>query len=280
MEAVHQNLHPRNFKQKQIALNAAIHLSPKNLSSRYASKFPKGPSPPSPPSPASSVPKPKPAPSSASLPPALVGYRDIEIAESSLAGLLSVQQRASSIPHYHLSFDIALSPLHSLLSLLPAGSSTPSDIIVKAASVALSKVPLLGLHWPSDGAGGIVGSGQRRVAARWEGAEPRSGSEALWWKDGNDGLATDARRVLADMQQVEIVVVQSDVRMMTRIVQDAQSAVLCVGAKWMKMKEANLWEEVVTMTLSCDHRVVDGAVGATWVNEFRNILSDPIKIML
>lgn len=38
--------------------------------------------------------------------------------------------------------------------------------------------------------------------------------------------------------------------------------------------------EVLTATLSCDHRVVDGAVGAQWLQEFKTVLQSPIKLLL
>ena len=37
---------------------------------------------------------------------------------------------------------------------------------------------------------------------------------------------------------------------------------------------------VVTATLSCDHRTVDGAVGAAWLQEFRNVFQTPALLLL
>ena len=37
---------------------------------------------------------------------------------------------------------------------------------------------------------------------------------------------------------------------------------------------------VVTATLSCDHRTVDGAVGAAWLQEFRNVFQTPSLLLL
>ncbi len=34
------------------------------------------------------------------------------------------------------------------------------------------------------------------------------------------------------------------------------------------------------VTLSCDHRVVDGAVGAQWLAEFRKLLEKPQTMLL
>lgn len=36
----------------------------------------------------------------------------------------------------------------------------------------------------------------------------------------------------------------------------------------------------VNVTLSCDHRVVDGAVGAQWLQVFRHYLEDPETMLL
>ena len=38
--------------------------------------------------------------------------------------------------------------------------------------------------------------------------------------------------------------------------------------------------KVMSVTLSCDHRVVDGAVGAQWLKVFRSYLENPITMLL
>ena len=39
-------------------------------------------------------------------------------------------------------------------------------------------------------------------------------------------------------------------------------------------------ETRMTVSLSCDHRVVDGAVGAQWLAEFKSLLEDPTTMLL
>jgi len=37
---------------------------------------------------------------------------------------------------------------------------------------------------------------------------------------------------------------------------------------------------VMTVTLTCDHRVVDGAVGARWVEAFKGLIENPITMII
>jgi pyruvate dehydrogenase E2 component (dihydrolipoamide acetyltransferase) len=37
---------------------------------------------------------------------------------------------------------------------------------------------------------------------------------------------------------------------------------------------------LMSTTLSCDHRVVDGAVAAKWIQEFKNLIENPQLMLL
>ena len=37
---------------------------------------------------------------------------------------------------------------------------------------------------------------------------------------------------------------------------------------------------MMSVTLSCDHRVVDGAVGAQWLAEFKKMMENPSTMLL
>ncbi|MEO2193123.1 MAG: 2-oxo acid dehydrogenase subunit E2 [bacterium] len=70
------------------------------------------------------------------------------------------------------------------------------------------------------------------------------------------------------------------------IVNPPQACILAVGAAEKKVvpssEEPGSFEEgtFVTVTLSCDHRVIDGAVGATWLQVFKGYLEDPASMLL
>ena len=39
-------------------------------------------------------------------------------------------------------------------------------------------------------------------------------------------------------------------------------------------------ESIMKVTLSCDHRVVDGATGARWLQSFKKVMESPFNLLL
>jgi pyruvate dehydrogenase E2 component (dihydrolipoamide acetyltransferase) len=37
---------------------------------------------------------------------------------------------------------------------------------------------------------------------------------------------------------------------------------------------------VMTVTLTCDHRVLNGTIGANWLNAFKALVQDPLMMLL
>ena len=69
----------------------------------------------------------------------------------------------------------------------------------------------------------------------------------------------------------------------TAIINPPDACIMAVGA----IKETAIVKDgqlvpgnVMKVTLSCDHRVVDGAVGSAFLKTFKSILEDPIRILV
>lgn len=68
------------------------------------------------------------------------------------------------------------------------------------------------------------------------------------------------------------------------VINPPQSCILAVGGTERRTvpngvggtRSAN----VMTVTLSCDHRVVDGAVGAKWLQQLKQYLEKPFTMVL
>lgn len=76
------------------------------------------------------------------------------------------------------------------------------------------------------------------------------------------------------------------VKHFTAIINPPQSCILAVGSTTQKVvpdetKESGLSvRNVMEVTLSSDHRVVDGAVAATWLQVFKEYMENPLKMLL
>ena len=70
------------------------------------------------------------------------------------------------------------------------------------------------------------------------------------------------------------------------IVNPPQSCILAVGGSEKRVVPDESAENgvgvktVMQVTLSCDHRVVDGAVGAAWLQQFKAYIENPLKMLL
>jgi len=74
------------------------------------------------------------------------------------------------------------------------------------------------------------------------------------------------------------------VKHFSAMINPPQSCILAVGgARKELVPDANDKVRVATVmsvTLSCDHRTVDGAVGAQWLQEFKSLMENPIHMLL
>ncbi|MCY4049351.1 MAG: pyruvate dehydrogenase complex dihydrolipoamide acetyltransferase [Hyphomicrobiales bacterium] len=74
------------------------------------------------------------------------------------------------------------------------------------------------------------------------------------------------------------------IREFTAVINPPQSAILAVGAGRRVPVVSDSGEtsvaEVMTLTLSCDHRVIDGALGARFLGSLRERIEDPFTLLL
>ena len=74
-----------------------------------------------------------------------------------------------------------------------------------------------------------------------------------------------------------------DIDEFTAIINPPDSCILAVG----KIKEVVVKKgegfgvaNVMTLTLSCDHRIVDGAVGARFLQTVKSFLENPVNMLV
>ena len=69
----------------------------------------------------------------------------------------------------------------------------------------------------------------------------------------------------------------------TAIINPPEAAILAVGAMSPKAVVRNnelVVRQMMRVTMSCDHRVVDGATGAKFLQTFKKILENPLFLVV
>ncbi len=67
------------------------------------------------------------------------------------------------------------------------------------------------------------------------------------------------------------------------VINPPHASILAVGIGERRPVVAGEAIEIATVmacTLSCDHRVVDGAVGAELLNAFKTLIEDPVRMLI
>ena len=208
----------------------------------------------------------------------------------------------TTIPHFYLQLEADAAPLLRLRADLNAaaesagqGKITINDLILKAAIVALTRVPGVNAAWAGDAiiqydainlsvAVSIAEGLMTPVIPNVAGKSLREISEAV--KD----LATRARnkRLKPEEYQGGTFTVSNlgsyGVESFYAIVNPPQAAILSVGAVVKKpvVNEAGqiVPGQRIAFGLSCDHRVVDGALGSQYLAELRRLIEAPASMLL
>jgi pyruvate dehydrogenase E2 component (dihydrolipoamide acetyltransferase) len=209
----------------------------------------------------------------------------------------------STIPHFYVSMDVEIDALIKLMNDLNAKSPregpdayliTINDLVIKASAVTLRRVPTVNAAWTDDGMA-LFDDVDISIAV----AIPDGLITPIVRRADQKGLATISREMkdLAGRARAGKLKPEEfqgggfsisnmgmfGVTEFAAIINPPQSAILAVaaGQKRPVVKNDSLSiATVMTVTLSVDHRVVDGALGARWLREFKRIVEDPLSLLL
>lgn len=203
-----------------------------------------------------------------------------------------------NVPHFYLSVDCKMDALLALRSQANQGGAVKlsvNDFIVRAAALALREVPEVNVSWHDDaieyhaGAdisvavatdGGLVTPIVRdadvkplsAIAAEIVELAGRAKVSRLKPEEFTGGSLTVSNLGMYGISQF------------AAIINPPQAAILAVGAAERRPVVGENGElvaaTVMTVTLSADHRAVDGAVGARWLAALRTLIENPVRILL
>jgi pyruvate dehydrogenase E2 component (dihydrolipoamide acetyltransferase) len=232
-------------------------------------------------------------------------YEEIPLDSMRRAIARRLTEAVQSIPHFYLTCDCeidALLRLREECNLAAKGASegrpawkiSVNDFIVKALALALQEVPdanvtftqeALLRHRTSD-VGVAVAIPGGLVTPIVRNAEAKSLREIS--REIKELSARGKDRRLKPMEYEGGVSTVSNlgmfgVRNFSAVINPPQSTILAVGAGEARIVARNGVPAVATMmtvTLSCDHRAVDGALGAQLLAAFKRLVERPAAILV
>ncbi|GAA5056342.1 pyruvate dehydrogenase E2 component (dihydrolipoamide acetyltransferase) [Thermocatellispora tengchongensis] len=260
-----------------------------------AAPVPPAPAAPTLPAPAAPAP---PAPGALSAPAA--GYTDIPHSGMRRAIARRLTESKNTVPHFYLVADCRVDALLELRRTIKedaATSVTPSvnDFVVKAAAAAFQEVPEANVIWTPDA---IRRFGPVSIAVA---VALDDGLVTPVIHDVDRRSLTDVSRTAADLvararagrlKQAELEggsftvsnLGMYGIERFAAIINPPHSGILAVGAASRRPVVGDDGAvgaaTVMTVTLSVDHRALDGALGARWLRAFQKIIENPMRILL
>jgi len=203
-----------------------------------------------------------------------------------------------TVPHFYLTADVDIERMLDLRRQINEGRSTKisvNDFVVKAYARTLMAFPAANAVWAEDrilrfarvdvGVAVAVEGGLFTPVVR--SADSKSLS-AIAEEIRDLAERARARKLEPHEYQGGSGSVSNlgmyGVREFAAIISPPQASILAVGAAMRRPVETAdggvAFTSQMTVTLSCDHRVIDGALGAEMLREFKAILEEPLRALL
>lgn len=208
----------------------------------------------------------------------------------------------ATVPHFYLTVDCEIDQLLAARKQLNAKSPegegayriSVNDFIIRAAALALKRVPMANASWAGNSIlihshadisvavavdGGLITpivrqaeeKGLAQIAGEMKDMSTRARERKLMPEEYQGGTFSISNLGMYGIKEF------------SAVINPPQGAILAVGAGEQRpvVKDGALAiANVMTVTLSCDHRVVDGALGAELLGVFKGYIEDPVTMLL
>ncbi len=238
-------------------------------------------------------------------------YKGVPFEEMALDGMRRIVaarllEAKQTVPHFYLNVDAGIERLLQIredanAAATQSASGEPNfklsvnDLVIKAFAMALARVPAANAVWASDrilrfsrvdiGIAVAVDGGLLTPVIR--GAEAKSVFDiSTEMKDL--AARARARKLKPEEYQGGAASISNlgmyGVTSFSAILNPPQSTILAVGAaerRPVEGKDGSIrFTNQMTVTLSCDHRVVDGALGAQLLAAFKTVIENPVSMLI
>ena len=243
------------------------------------------------------VPNPDPKPYAVPLPVGEERYRDEPLSQMRKTIARRLSESKFTAPHFYLTMEIDMAKTWAARKQMNEVSPVKisfNDIIVKAAAMALRKHPAVNASWGGDhirykdhihvGVAVAVPEGLLVPVVRFTDSLSLSqiGSETRRLA----GLGRDKMLHPSDWEGNTFTISKLGmfgIEEFTAIINAPDSCILAVGA----IRDVPVVRDgqvvpgkTMKVTMSCDHRVVDGAVGSAFLQTLKEYLEDPVRMLV
>lgn len=256
---------------------------------------------PAAPTPATTAPKPA-APAAPAVQPFAYGgggdnYEDVPVSQMRKVIARRLGESKFSAPHFYLTREIDMAKVMQLRKKLNEFSPVKlsfNDLVVKAAAAALREHPAVNSSWMGDtirrnkdiniGVAVAVDEGLLVPVIRY--ADIKTLSQINTEVREMAGRARNRRLKPEEMQGNTFTISNLGmfgIEEFTAIINPPEACILAVGTIVQKPVVVDGEIQIghrMKVTMSCDHRVVDGATGAKFLQTLVGILENPIRLLV
>jgi pyruvate dehydrogenase E2 component (dihydrolipoamide acetyltransferase) len=203
-----------------------------------------------------------------------------------------------TVPHFYMTVDCEIDELLRIRKVLNEGDKnlnvSVNDFVIRAAGLALRQVPAANASWSDDAIilweradiamavaleDGLITpivrgadlKGLQQIAAETKDLAARARSGKLKLEEFQGGTFSISNLGMFGIKEF------------AAVINPPHGCILAVGAgapRPVVKNGALAVATVMSCTLSCDHRAVDGAVGAQFLGAFKRLIDEPARMLL
>ena len=234
--------------------------------------------------------------------PAMTGpVTDLEASNVRKVIAKRLQQSKQTVPHYYLTVECNMDKTMQLRQEINTSYEkegvklSVNDFIIKAAALSCKRVPACNSAWMETfirqhntvDMSVAVDTGNGLITPIVKGAESKGLAEISQTVKELAGRAKEGKLQPQEFQGGTFTISNLGmfgINQFTAIINPPQACILAVGGTEKKVVAGPGGEPTVVnmmrVTMSCDHRVVDGAVGAQWLQHFKKFVENPQSMLL
>lgn len=224
-------------------------------------------------------------------------YTDIELTQMRKTIARRLSESMFGAPHFYLTMEInmdnAITARNAINEVSPVKVSF-NDMIIKACAAALRQHPDVNSSWMNDfirrnhhiHIGSAVAMPEGLIVPVVKFADQKSLSQIAAETKSLYSKAKDKKLQPAEFSGNTFTISNlgmMDIEEFTAIINPPDSCILAVGRiKEVVIKKGDSFgvTNIMKLTLSCDHRSVDGAVGASFLQTLKRYIENPVTMLV